>query len=283
MKKLLLILVVWPWFPSCTSEADLAIPETKPELVIHGFLNPNDSIHKIQVTSTFPSIGKVDDKPKFVNNALVKLIHREDTVTLRFQLHPDTPFYFVDAKDFSLKHGERYELYAEAVGFESVRAATTLPDTIVTDFDYELSRVPSGAQDSTFYLRLSWKELNDKQNYYCVRAGIIDSVLGVSGIRALTYPFFFNTALYEGNSVNGSLIISNRAQALLYAQTAVVSRTISISLLTVDSPYFLYHKSIEGYSIIDPFKQPSNIFTNITNGKGVFCSYRETYYSFKLF
>ncbi|MBX2913941.1 MAG: DUF4249 domain-containing protein [Cyclobacteriaceae bacterium] len=275
----ILILVL---ITGCQLVVDFEIPIDKPKLVLNAILNP-DSTWNVSVTQSRHILDEFS--AGYVPNAVVTIMDENDIVISTL----DQPGFREYRSDLKPQAGKIYKVKVEVQGFEPVSALTNIPqpmpitavkiDTVLND-DYA---------DVT--AEITFTDPPEK-NYYqlYVSTKMIVQYWNSNGTRADTINYLHPLYLYKSEFEESTSVFNdfkfNGATAKIKARFSYWTRgTIlkqQIILLHLNEAYYKYEltRNLQERTTGDPFAQPVQVFSNITNGIGIFAACAG--YSFEL-
>ncbi|TDB68094.1 DUF4249 domain-containing protein [Arundinibacter roseus] len=220
---------------------------------------------------------------------------------------PQEELFAISTKQFPILAGKTYTLTV-AEGNRRAEASCTIPENAVTIQKYTLDTLVVsnfGLRDSTLSLSFTWQDPGQQTNYYRVKAyelvefsivGFDDKNQSITESRQVG-KFYFSwtgianrTVLQSDGQLDGTVFLSPQGRKKLeVAQTfgflngspitpkkPPVSFGISLLLLNTDAPYYLFHKSVQDARQDNPFSEPSLVYSNVTNGLGVFAGFNQS-------
>jgi hypothetical protein len=251
---------------SCERDADIKLPPVPARIAVNCYISPGDSV--IAWVSEVKSLFDRDAgfNARFIENAAVMISNGNDSVFLQLD-QVTREFYHKSGPGFMIEKGRTYFLRAEAPGFPPVSASCTVPTEKVADFQYAYTAVPEGT-DTLISIFFSWKDIPGQKNYYRIAASLIDSF----SFFPNQYLFDFSQNMHADEGNDGGLLSSGKGQMFL-SNGNVSSRHIKSTLITCEEHYYRYHLSLHNYSGNNPFVEPSQLYTNMQGGLGVFGAY----------
>jgi Domain of unknown function (DUF4249) len=259
---------------SCVTDADVDVPKVDPKLVIQGFLSPQDEIIQIRVSKSKPVFGIYDEDSYYIENAVVRLMSNTDTTILEYDSQLQT--YSVSQLDYPIEGGRTYALEVSAPGLKSVYATTTVPTLTpdVSSADYVSTQNFEGGNfgeySTTFEYNVQWMDNEPGESFYRL-------ILGLEGTGSGSEPvdLLLTDVLNEGEVISKNVFVGT-----WYSDINPEQEPFGIYLLTVDENYYRYHLTTNSIGGDDPFTEPVQVYSNITNGLGCFGSFNGTYEQF---
>lgn len=285
MKKYYYLLIVGVLFQSCSQKnlTDI-LPFEGQKLVIEGFITVNKSV-EVLVYSTLSPVGDLTDE-RFVTTATVHLF--EDSILVETLQHDGDGLY-ISPNGFRPKFGKAYYLEVTAPDFpKAVSKPEMLPDSVpVFTWDFTDSLF---IDNNTIEGRLAFEfqDIVNEANFYGIT---IEAVYDGerSSISSLKEAFnvanpdcelftgdYLKDKCFENNQFSYDFITNCRrygeigSRDLRYHQLRLTLKTVAKS--HYDYHYFLF---INNNNDGNPFAEPTEVYTNIEGGYGVFTTYLE--------
>jgi len=276
---------------SCEKEIVVDVPEYEPKLVLNSYMLTGDTV--------YVSVGKSVGILEYKNGKDLSIANA--TVILRADGQPDDVLEYDVVAGAYRSHtvaqvGKTYTLAATAPGFAQATASTTAPGVVAIERIQRIARakvdIDGNPQDE---LRIVFKDPPQKGDYYilsinkpegvdtlfysraadCVNTtdASIESVHDESIDVNTCLPgdaIFFRDVLFNGMEKELRLFVPSG-----YVGPDPVfgdSTFAEVQLYHVTEDYFRYRKSYrfaadnEG----NPFAEPTNVYTNVKNGYGIF-------------
>ncbi|HYG53499.1 MAG TPA: DUF4249 domain-containing protein [Flavobacteriales bacterium] len=261
-------------FSSCEKDANIPVPEEDPKLVVYSYISPSDTLVRVSVSQSVPIFGNNNTGETVpVTNATVVISSPAGSHTLTYD--PYLEQYSIHGDSIHVTAGQTYSLTVSAPGFETVSASTTVPQ--LNNFNFQVNEtaahpvsVYNGNTIPRWYsYNIRFTHFNNSDYYrvipayYKVYPGYPDSLENEYG-----------ALLYDYNKVSGGMITDN-----IDVYTDIVSEPhpdpygVKLHLVISTQDYHKFHSSLQNYSYGDPFAEPSLIYTNMTNGYGIFAGY----------
>ncbi|MCW5910510.1 MAG: DUF4249 domain-containing protein [Cyclobacteriaceae bacterium] len=258
----------------CQVVVDFDIPLEKQKLVVNALINP-DSTWRVSVSKSWHILD--EGYQAFVPAAVITITDQHDNlISILSQERIDE--YRSDSKPLP---GATYKLKAEVPGYETVFAQTNIPhpvpimdvtvDTIMKDYGY-----------AEVVANIKFNDPPEK-NYYQVYASVkmIVQLWDPNGMKTDTvtylYPLYlsqseleesaavFNDLKFNGTTAKVSVRLNYWPHGTMLEQ--------HIILLHLNEAYYNYEvtRRLQEQTQGDPFfAQPVQVFSNITNGMGIF-------------
>lgn len=274
MKKSWLYILVLPLLVACEREVEITLPPYTPKIVVN-CLFTNSGKLVASVSGSVAALERVNPKP--IENASVVL--QENGITV------DTLVYdFFEKKYFSditPDYGKRYRLQVTAPGYTGVFSENALPaqvQFIVTEFKDSTGIDSVGLPTGT--LRFVFQDPGGEKNSYKIRFLYYKSIsneflpfeyttndaslLSPDAEEAGDRSVLFNDLLFNGQQKEIAIF----TPALL----ATGSPRFLVEFSALSNDYEKYYLTLQRHieASDNPFSEPVIIYTNITNGLGIF-------------
>lgn len=269
MKKTLFILSgLLLLLSSCEQNANIDLPETKPELVISCFITPQDSFIRARISLSTPVFNSTASNGQPISNAAAILYGNNTSIALTYNIN--TLYYEALTSTFPIIAGNEYHLIVSEPSGLSAEAFTTVPLNPPLNFqctavDSVVSNDPWSTNGQVRY-SYSFNDPAGQRDYY----------------RAMDYsvhylPSMNDTSmqrqsweLFTDENADGTTIARNLTSWYYTNGDSLVA--FDIYLLHCNYDYYSFHRSIENYSSGDPFSEPMLVYDNVTNGLGIFAA-----------
>lgn len=278
-------------FSSCEKEVIIDVPEHKPRLVVNSEVL--DDTIAISVGKSIDVLKHKYGTDLYLKNAIVML---ETTGKAAEQLKYDESAGYYKATT-AVQPGVEYKIRVSATGFEDASAVTKSPQPVAIKSVQRIKDVRldmSGMKQDE--IRLTFEDDATQDNYYIVRVNIgymPDSFSNYVGTTCVNTTDPSVESIYDetidqntciesdGIFLRDDLFIGKTKELRLYITSDMLNPAqipgvgevyATIELLHVTEEYFKYLKSFRYASINsgNPFAEPTNVYTNITNGYGIF-------------
>lgn len=282
-------------FTSCETVIDMKLPEQPPKMVINSFFTP-DSIMMLHLSKSQFVLKNQELKP--ITDGNISLF--ENGKFIGKFTHINKGFYYLPG--FFPKENAQYTLNAESSGLKSVEANEIIPPKPVIN-RIELS--------SSFFEGINYKDFiiyiqdnANEENYYMVNLigkrydyvydsltyDIIDSVEIYEQVNFNSQDLVFEEQVASSQAIisdkifNGSIyplrLSVNEYNFDEYSNMGYFEITIQLKQISKAYAQYVLTYSKNRYS--DPFSQPVQVYSNVTNGFGIFAGYSSTLTSLKL-
>jgi hypothetical protein len=247
-------------FFSCETVIDVDVPAEAPKLVVNCFINPYDQFVKVYVRQSNPVFGTSSFSDWATKeDADVVMTGPNGSVNIPYDINEGV--YSIPAEHILVVAGGTYRLDVSAPGFTSVFATTTVPsDTpifVTSQLVVEEETMGDGFTTLVFDYDFAWPDMSDMPNYY-----------------EISIQQYGSELLYENYDDMGDNTALMREQIRTYSgSVGDMVEPFHVYLLNTTEEYHRYKVSLKNVSFGDPFAEPSQIYSNITNGLGCFGSY----------
>jgi hypothetical protein len=274
--KYLLSLIITVTLAGCETDADLVdLPEFKQKLVITAFLSPSNNTSSVNVFSNKKIYGElntenpIDGLKGFISDGTDEITL--DTIK--------TGFYINHSK-MLIQYGKTYDIRVSNDKGLSIKATCTVPEK--KNFSLKIDTLSSIVQYPDIKgsyrileFKVSFLDPPGEHNYY--RAIGKCTAYHTSVNSGKTYQWINNTRFekefFSDNGMDGKEIVlrtlNNNGNYLIGDSSFYV-----FYLFNTEKSYYLYHTSLDNYNNDEnPFAEVTPVFSNITDGLGVFTSY----------
>ncbi len=273
--KYFIALLIPVFIFGCESEVkNVTLPEFEQKLVITSFISPSDTISDFLVSSNMKIFGELNTEEPlgeltgFISDGVNEV--RLDTTRTGFRISSDK---------MKIQYGTTYNLRVYSDKGLSINASSTVPERrnfiIEVDTFSTLSVYNWYMEEREINLKVSVQDIPGEENFYRVTSKIVsyDSYPDGQGSYQ-NYSFLpVENEFFTDAGFNGGKIIKKTRFGINYFYQQDSAFAI-IYLMNLEKPYFLYHKSLSEYNGSDnPFSESVPVFSNITDGLGIFSSY----------
>lgn len=251
-------------------EANHARVPYEPKPVVVGFISPQDTMVRVQVRYSEPSVGFVPDDRRDsddIENATVTLSNGEKTVTLPYDPRGWKDFH-ISTREFAIEPGRTYLLKVTTPDGMRAEAACTVPASRV---DFQTVRT-SRDRDSSMTLR--WQDIAGQRNYYSLFGQVIDR--RPDGTRRIASESGYH-GLSDENNDGGTITSPKMGFGTTQYYSDGSGQLVEMVVCTTDWHYYEFHRTLENqrYANENIFAEPSPIYTNVAGGLGVFAGYNQ--------
>ncbi len=278
MKKIILAIFVFVLiasFSSCVKEIQVEVPDNNSKLVVSSHLSAGNDL-LINVSASTPLYEESDGEMKKVENATVRISN--DKINWHVLIYNSSLQAFsLPSSIFPLSEGGSYHLEVSDPGYETVTSETTVP--VYKPLQVSLANIDTTSNeygDDYLNARFRFSDLTGQPNYY----GVIAYAYSGSNATQLNYessmPWVFSDAQADGKEYildfNGSFMLGN-------------CDSVQLRVYQTNEAFYRFHYSMAMFTgDSNPFSEASPVYTNITNGLGVFSgfAYRDYYFPVNL-
>ncbi len=246
-------------FSSCelSKEIDYKTIYDGDKLMLHGFISPQNGVELILKKSVAPNAVDADDK---VPNASVSLL-KDGVVVAKLEKRGD--YHYEVQRGFEFSYESKYSIKVEADGFEDLYSSEQAIFEPIIIENLEIIRCENSSCSNLLveFTYNSGLDAGIYLKYLRYKNGEEES--STSGQE------IFNPYSLETDIVNGKNIIEHQLKFAAFD-------SIKVELYTMSPDLKLFFESTQNYETAkeDPFfEQPYPIFSNMTNGYGIFGSY----------
>ncbi len=248
------------------------VPKMEPQMVLFGFISPEEKIINIDLTLSKPIYGgnKSGQFGAFepVKNASV-IITSETGQAVTLSYIDSTESYRVSQSIYKIEPGKTYTITAVSPT-KSVKAVCTVPsDTIpFKELTWTKTGSTSGSGFGPYFKYVcKWDDPVQKGNYYrLVIQQFYSGPFGNGGGNDVCNNFL------DDETRNGQLLATTCEDYSYQPDT----NYREVYLLNTDIHYYEYMRRRVNYYGDDPFSEPFPQYSNVQNGLGVFCAFRRT-------
>lgn len=274
-------------FLSCIKTLDDELPQTEPKLVINGIVNP-DSVLQVNISKTVHIFAnESSSSAPFIQGATVRAFRDGQFL---FNLEENENGYY-SKPGFYPSQAHSYKIEVEKAGYKTVFAETDIPvpveiikidTTVIKDVEY-------GYVSTTIRCKLKYNDPSGIENYY--RLDCYVSYIDENGNEQIGKQYIY---IDEGSEylfdkywdylLWNDILISGSEASIdfnIYADyyggenlNDTISLTYTLLLTSLSEDYYKYDKTrglyYENGGTSDPFSEPVLIYTNVTNGFGIF-------------
>jgi hypothetical protein len=283
------------FFTACNKDIEVKLPVEEPRLVINSRTDVGEPIH-VQVTKSM-GVLEYNFEVALITNAAVQLyVDNEPGQVLTYD--PAKKYYTSQIK---AEPGKKYSVAVTAPSFTEVKASTLVPVAvpIVAIRRVEHVRINNDGQVID-ELHITFSDPPTAGDYYIIRiiepqkdkypgtdfnitttdasvesTASNDDPLESGGVHLNKRGIVVNDILFNGGKKELVLYCTNELLEPVHTTNSnnePVTLYATVELLHVTNDYYRYFKSymVATESYDDGFTQPGNVFTNISNGYGIF-------------
>lgn len=277
LKYCLLILILGAG-AGCEKEvSNLILPEFKQKLAVAAFISPSDTVSLIYVNSNKKIFGELNTEEPigklsgYISDGFTEIALDTFKYGLKFS-----------RKEMAVSFGKSYRLRIVTDKGLTAEAACTVPPARNFTFKIDTFSVQLRTPWPDYLLYRSNEfivtiaDIPGEDNYYRISGRITayytDLVTGMKFIST-GFPNFDNEFFTDKGMDGKDIVIRTDIGSSMNFYTRD-SAFLEIALLNTEKSYYLYHRSLQNYSDGDnPFMEVSPVYSNITDGLGIFSSY----------
>lgn len=261
-------------FLSCTKEAMVQLPETKPLPVIYSYICPTDSVIRLKLMLSSPlfSSNQIDILAP-VPDGDVKISSAQGTAQLLF--NQNTGYYELKTNSYPIIPGQVYKMTVTTINGDLATAQTQVPFTAVPINMVTIETITENYQTGD-RIKIFFTDEANSVNYYQIAAshcfvytGQTDTIINDTQINEI-YSDLNHDA--ESSSLVGKFL-SQRIDSSAYYSTEYYD----VYLYNCSQSYYNFYKSLKNYSGVGmsfpPPAEPTLMYTNVNGGFGCFGSY----------
>lgn len=282
-------------FTSCETVVDMKLPEQPPKMVVNSFFTP-DSLIMLHLSKSQFVLKNQELKP--ITDGEISLF--ENGKYIGKFTHINKGFYYLPG--FFPKENVMYTLNASGAGLKSVEAIDFIPTKPLINRIELSNSYYEGENYKDFIVYIQDKA--EEENYYMVDLlgkrydyvydtltyDIIDSVEVYERVGFMSQDLVFedqgasSQAIISDKLFNGSIYPLRLSVSAYYFDeySNMGYFEMSVQLRQVSKAYAQYVLTYSKNRYSDPFSQPVQVYTNVTNGFGIFAGYSSTLSSVKL-
>lgn len=265
MKRLFYIIPLLFVFGSCEQDANVDLPEVDPVLVLNCIITPQDSFVRVTVAKSEPIFGAASNNSGNVDNATVTLYGNSSSIQLPYNSMYD--WYEVPASSFPIIAGNEYHLVVSEPGGLHADAYTTVPLNAPVFTCTATTSVLPNTYEGEVRFSVAVNDEADVINYYrFISYNMNYRSWNGDSLLEHTSWHLFNDDGEDGTTINESTTVwyyNNSSDSVL---------AYHVYLLNCNYDYYRFHQSLYNYHGEDPFSEPVLIYSNITDGLGIFAA-----------
>ncbi len=275
---------------SCVKDSSDVIIEHTPKLVVECYLNPADTEITAIVNENRPIDGEGSGDRGKVNpvvNATVLLSDGSNEVALS---NTRNNTYKIAATRFKLVAGRTYTLKVSAPGLPATEATCTIPRVLgnlsAQDGGLQYERLDASSYQVYRQRSLSWSNAENKKStqYYLVGSGEgstyqLKAAAGDSTcirLKNAQVVAFLDDAQASGASFSTQKLNFLVGKASSASDPKITSAAPMYSFVYhVDKNYYEFYRSVKIQREVgdNPFAEAMPVYSNVTNGLGIFAGY----------
>lgn len=288
-------------FCACEKEVIIDVPAQSPKLVIEAN-TPLGQRFTAYVTRSVDVLAPINSTP--FTGALVTLY--QNNVLRDTLVYSSTNRMYTAKNNTTPVLGNTYTIKAAATGLASVEASCKAPVPVpILAVNYrpkfrtdalgeELDEIKFSFQDPVgtvdYYLvriHVPSYAVSDTVAYfglYCMRTVDPDVESGLNDVgnsydKCIDLDFVMKDVRFDGRIKEVTLQVSNSDMRSYRHPTTNVLYKPVIELQAITADYYRYFKSQKNYERAqgNPFAEPTSVYTNITQGYGIFAAYGRSF------
>lgn len=280
MKRLYFILSCL-LFLSCTKEANVKLPDTKPLPVMYSYICPSDTVIRLKLMLSSPlySSDQIDILAP-VSDGDVKISSAQGTAQLIF--YPNTGYYELKTNSYPIVPGQVYKMTVTTINGDVATAVTQVPFTSVPINTVTVETIAINYQTGDRIKAFFTDEANSV-NYFRLAASHrfvynsqTDTIVNDTQIDELYSDLNHNG---ESSSLAGTFY--QRIDSTEYYSTEYYD----IFLYNCSQSYYNFYKSLKNYSGVGisfpPPAEPTLMYSNVKGGFGCFGAYTRSMLRYK--
>lgn len=262
-------------FGSCEKIVDnVDIPDAKPKLVLYSYINPGADTIFAQVSLSRPITGPGGYNEPYISNAMVT-ISRSGNTSHDFHFDPDFNRYFAVLEPSYLQSGSSYQIHVSTPDGKEIESTCTLPmqntSLRVTSVDKTESE-----EETRYRFRIEFDDIPGKPDYYRIIPKAIMQYDWDGNVQIMEEysEILYGSEYIDVKDRDGETFVVEVGYSVWhYFGGAEKFLGMKVYLLATDEHYFNFHTSLERYVPDNPFSEPTNVYTNVNNGLGVFAGF----------
>lgn len=270
MKNIIYIILIINFLCGCEdffkSEVNPPQQSTQSQLVIHGYVSPQNPEIKVSVSLSAPMFGKQTQPTKSVTDAQV-VLRNDQSQSVKLRYDENKEYYVGQTSIFPIVAGETYYLEVQDAQGKRATAMCTVPENVTGKIEDVQVIKTKEAEADAFQIAFHFQDAPNLQNYYIAEAWA-ETDNGYFKKKAEIKPF-------TDNNRDGQIITVRSEKTLGEVKNV---QGVEIILLSADYNYYQYVKTVSMQSdteSLGPFSEPVFILSNIKGGLGVFGAYNE--------
>jgi hypothetical protein len=260
-----------PILSSCVKEADnINYPKFTPKIVISGFISPDNKVNRIMLSDNLSLYGypyqnlSTEIQAVTISDGTIEKTFDSIRIENKFN---SSDFPIVEGKTYTIKVKSDVKLLAEA--------SCTVPfkNNLELEIDTSMTIYNNPGYGNIMFI--------NTDIYFTDPEGIVNYYMFYCEVVSYSSKWKPNPIVREDSGPekpyftdqgNDGLRSKIKLQ-LISLSSEVDSSFLKVYLLNTDLNYYNYEKSLANYnSGEDPFTEPSPVFSNVTNGVGIFAA-----------
>ena len=268
----------------CEKELDASFIETEKQMVVQGFICPQDTLIQITLATNRILGEKIYNNYLPITNAKVTISDNQKSVQLSLLKTTKADSlgkwvrYGVSSKGFMIENGKTYKLNVSSSGFPEIYAECTVPNVVVDEknINVELGNELYNGENYK-YLNLSWKDFDSDNNYYSW--SVVSNVNVEQNGKSQWYGYRYSTYYQADTYKDGQMLLGQGNIRIGGSNLPYTNKSyVDVYMCNTDKTYFDYNTSIlrqqenRGAAIAEPIA----LRGNVQGGLGVFAAYNLT-------
>lgn len=282
----ILFLLLASLFYSCEPEivTKIDLPEEDPKLSVSAYLIPSDTMHMIYIGKSKPHNVPTSENWS-VKNAVATITDGNTTITLD---NLGEGYYGFSQGDLQITPGKKYDFNAYAPGFsKSVTSSCVIPG--IFDPALQVVSIDKTKSDETTIYQVTFKIKDNPGTADLYRVAGNMEFIDTNTLEITNIPMspgqprfsMFDDVGRDGSEIQ--LRFDGYEYTWMGQGSGLKLVSINLDVFRTDEPYYKFHYPFvvkQYYPDDNPFAEPVIIYSNITNGYGVFCSAVKKSYRF---
>ncbi|MFU8844117.1 MAG: DUF4249 domain-containing protein [Bacteroidales bacterium] len=252
----------------------------QPKLVVFSYISPQSDSIIVRVTLS-ETLGNPSYyyEPKWVDNAVVTFI-APGFQTLAVPYDYENRFYTASLDNFQVVSGQSYELQVTTPdGYHTIGKCQIPP--LNTSIRMTALVLVEGQYNSGYKVRVEFDDPQGSPDYYRVDVtALISEQYPWQPPYEWETPVYFNygESLIDVGGRDGKTFVLEGefwTYGAIYDGETII-KGLRLTLLSTDEHYYRFHRSLENYQGDNPFAEPILIYSNFTDGLGVFGAYNSS-------
>lgn len=261
---------------ACEKDATVKLPKVESKLVIMSFISPQDALVKVSVTLTQPLYNTVaQNHYEQVKDAEVVISSALGSQTLTF--NPTLNYFVADSSDLKIREGYTYKLSVSTADGKKITSSTIIPPQ-TQNVNYVLK-----ADSFEQSLQITWADFPSTTDYYRLLVRYDSYFLYEGNKDTITFSDTIKFSTMDGEFIEDLVNPGGTLTKNLYVVIGNGNPdTVYPILKHVSKEYYDYHQKLyKTQNSNGPFSEPVPMYTNITNGLGIFAGFNQ--YKIKVF
>jgi hypothetical protein len=290
IKKYLAITSVILMLNSCIKKVEIDIPYPGDKIVLFSYIKHDSTIYA-KVTKTYRPGAPYTTSPSVLNsNANLKLLENGLEVASFSKLYNYTTESYTS--NYKAKPNKTYTIKATAANLPDAYGVETMvnkPNYKVDSFYYVPAVAGTSSSKSHNYIKLNLTDNANEENFYFLKIFRADTNTSTIGPRYKIdeyNPYYYYVNSIVDNESIFDFLEPISYEKLFFTDTKFNGKNLSIKLdiqgynnipriaivlSAISKSYYRYYISSENQqnNSGNPFAEPSQVYTNITNGYGL--------------